>query len=209
MQQQFRTIGQYIERRVSQAGLSVRSASMELGWGESYLDGVRRGSHLMSLERARRLGRFFHGILQGRLLPGDPALKTFVDRVGHDDPIGEEYTTVNLAAGLPWPPENAAPGAALQAMLAGLDAFALAQLAAFAEYLRTRPSADQDLIDLAAESLAASQLPEPVLDVARRIANLPASLQAKTVSRVSDTVLLIEQAAGLTPEPDPGSEEPG
>lgn len=205
--QQFRTIGQYIERRVSEVGLSVRSASMEMGWGESYLDGVRRGSHLMSLERARRLGRFFHGILQGRLLPGDPSLKTFVDRVGQAEVVGEEYTAVNLAAGLPWPPQNAAPGTALQAMLAGLDAFALAQVASFAEYLRTRPRADDTLIERAAETLAASSLPEPIMDLARRIAALPEALQSKTVSRVADTVLLIEQAAGLTPGPEPDSEE--
>lgn len=206
--QQFRTIGQYIERRVGQSGLSVRSASMELGWGESYLDGVRRGSHLMSLERARRLGRFFHGILQGWLLPGDPALTAFVDRVGRDDPVGEEYTTVNLAAGLPWPPSSTAPGTALQAILAGLDAFALAQVASFAEYLRTRPRADETLIARAAETLAASSLPEPVLDLARRIAALPEALQAKTVSRVADTVSLVEQAAGIIPGPEQGSEEP-
>jgi len=186
---EFRNIGDYITTRAAQLRTSVRGLSIDLGWSESYLDGIARGTFSMSAERARKLGRHIYmQIYEGQ------AQATSV----------EEYIAVSLAAGLPWPPPAALPTEALGAAVAGLDAFNLAELINYAGYLRTRP-APAGLIDSAAEALGAAAqpeqgagLPDSVLTLAERIAALPAELQMKTVSQLGDTVSLVEQLAGVT-----------
>jgi len=186
---EFRNIGDYIMTRAAQLRTSVRGLSIDLGWSESYLDGIGRGTFSMSVDRARKLGR--HIYMQ--LYEGQPQAASI-----------EEYIVVSLAAGLPWPPPTALPNEVLETAFAGLDAFNLAELINYAGYLRTRP-APAELIASAAAALGAAkmperqaELPESVMALAERIAALPMDIQTKTVSQLGDTVSLVEQLAGVT-----------
>lgn len=184
--EQFRSMRQYVEDRADRLGESIRSLSLALGWGESYLDGVIRGGFKMSPERARELGRYAQQHLGKRAAAG-----------GLD-----EYIPVVLAVGLPWPPPTAlAPDVLVQAA-GGLDAFSLLELVEFSEYLRNRPARDEliarvtELLNRQVQERPEDYLPEPVLELARRLAALPAGLQAEAVARLGDMLGFVERVSG-------------